>query len=109
MYLKGLIEELNITEEIDKAVLAAIVVTTINSNNLCDGVDQDDLINSVIDGVTSRYMFDICNLAACWCNDLTVLFCKKINYQDEWYKFFPNVVWKLLREKSPMEGVKLMK
>lgn len=107
MYLDELIKELGITEEIDKAVLAAIVVTTIKDNKLARDVGTEDLKHAVIDGVVSEYMFDVCNLAASWCNDLTDLFCKRIGYKEP-RKFFSNTIWPYLRRKTPMDGVQLM-
>lgn len=106
-YLSELFDTLNVTDSFDKAILAAIVVSTISENRLAMDVDREELIQSVIGNDVSRCEFDVCYLATTWINDLTDSFCSHIHFKQR-VQFFPDIIWPYLRRKSPMKGVKLM-
>ena len=104
-YLSPLLEELSITNEFSKAIVAGLVMGTLRTNRA--GVTQEnvDQIKAVlVEGTCDEYHFSVADLAGEYDNDLLDIL---IQHEPQISRetFYKDHIWPFLKENEVLPGV----
>lgn len=107
MYLEKLANKLNVTDELDKAILAAIVHETVIDNQLLGTCDEGDFELAIVDGFCDLYTYNVCVLAAYHYSYLIHIFEAHIGYTRDY--FITKEIFPYLAESTAAEGMLKLK
>lgn len=107
MYLEKLANKLNVTDELDKAILAAIVHEIVIDNKLLGTCDEGDFELALINGFCDLHAYNVCVLAAYHCNYLISIFKSHIGYTCDC--FVTKEIFPYLAESTAAEGMLKLK
>ena len=105
MVLQKLYEELGAQTTFDRALISAIVLDTLRSNN-CNVTDDniEAVKAALIKDVCEKYEFEVLYLATYWDNDLADLLCDHLGIKDELFK---DHIWPFLEQNEVYPDVSM--
>lgn len=106
MFLSDLFKQLEVKDDFDKKVIAAMVFNCLEENPSGLTVEnQDDVIRTLIKGVCSEYEFKVFLLAASWGNDLAHILAEHLEkIHEDPISIYKEYIFKYLKNHSIWVG-----
>ena len=106
-YLQPVLDKLGIKEAQSKAIVAGLVMGTLRHNECGPVRENEELIKQKLcEGVCTRYMFDVADLAGEYDNDLLdILLDHERQIKQE--TFYRDIIWPFLANTEVVPGVRL--